>query len=205
MPARPCSGCAVPAGGRACRRLDEASGQPHRPASALDDELGTRREDPVSRALWEAHRARMLAATGNLAVGLPSPRLVERDRFALRALVLLLLVATWFIATGERGKRVLLAFDWTGPAAPAPYRIDAWVTPPAYTGRPPLLLSGVRSGEPVADGRNAGPIEVPAGSVVTVRATGLKDLTLRPRGAGLQELARRRCPSRPPAPSSAAC
>jgi uncharacterized protein (TIGR02302 family) len=171
------------------RRLDVASGRPHRPASALDDELGTRREDPVSRALWEAHRERMLAETQDLAVGLPSPRLVERDRFALRALVLLLLIATWFLATGEHGKRVMMAFDWTGPAAPAPYRIDAWVTPPAYTGRPPLLLSGVRSGEPVSEGRAAGPIEVPAGSVVTIRATGIGTLDLRTRGNGLKEMA----------------
>ncbi|CUU43909.1 hypothetical protein BVIRIDIS_29370 [Blastochloris viridis] len=171
------------------RRLDRVSGLPHRPASALDDELGTRREDPVSRALWDAHRARLLAETRDIAVGLPSPRLVEHDRFALRALVLLLVIATWFMAEGERTKRVLLAFDWTGPAAPAPYRIDAWVTPPAYTGRPPLLLSGVRSGEPVAEGRHAGPIDVPAGSVVTIRATGLSTLALRMRGSGFAEVA----------------
>ena len=71
-------------------------------------------------------------------------------RYALRALVLILVVATFFAAGGERYRRIAAAFDWHGVVAPANYRIDAWVTPPAYTGRPPLILPGLRPGEPVA-------------------------------------------------------
>ncbi|BBF94772.1 TIGR02302 family protein [Blastochloris tepida] len=182
----------------ALRRLDAVSGQPHRPVSALDDRLATRRDDPMSRALWEAHRERMLAQSGTLDAGLPSPRMVERDPWALRALVLLLVVATWFMAEGDRGRRILTAFDWSGAASAPPYRIDAWVTPPAYTGRPPLLLSGVRSGEPVSEARGSGPIEVPAGSVVTVRATGLGTLALRTQG-GLEDLSGQGDAPAPPA------
>ena len=79
--------------------------------------------------------------------GMPLPRLSARDPFALRALVLVLVVATFFAAGGDRTKRVAAAFDWHGVVTPANYRIDAWVTPPAYTGRPPLILPGLRPGE----------------------------------------------------------
>ena len=37
-------------------------------------------------------------------------------------------------------RRIAAAFDWHGVVASANYRIDAWVTPPAYTGRPPQIL-----------------------------------------------------------------
>ncbi len=59
-------------------------------------------------------------------------------------------------------KRVAAAFDWQGVMPPANFRIDAWVTPPTYTGRPPMILPGLRPGEPVQTA-NA-PVAVPAGS-----------------------------------------
>ncbi len=45
------------------------------------------------------------------------------------------------------------AFDWQGVVAPANFRVDAWVTPPPYTARPPILLPGMRAGEPDAGRR----------------------------------------------------
>ena len=77
------------------------------------------------------------------------PRLARRDPFAVRALVAVLVVATFFAAGGERMKRVAAAFDWQGVMVPANFRIDAWVSPPTYTGRPPVILQGLRPGEPV--------------------------------------------------------
>ena len=90
--------------------------------------------------------ARCLSAR-KLKAGWPSPRLSLRDPMALRALVLILAVASFFAAGGERLKRVTAAFDWQGVVAPANFRIDAWVTPPVYTGRPPVMLPGLRPGE----------------------------------------------------------
>src|SRR5207247_5854538 len=63
------------------------------------------------------------------------PRLALRDPFAVRALVAVLVVATFFAAGGERMKRIAAAFDWQGVIQPANFRIDAWVSPPPYTGR----------------------------------------------------------------------
>ena len=88
-----------------------------------------------------------------LKAGWPAPRLALRDPIALRALVLILVTASFFAATGERMKRVEAAFDWQGVVTPANFRIDAWVTPPVYTGRPPVMLPGLRPGE-TARGRS---------------------------------------------------
>jgi len=53
--------------------------------------------------------------------------------------------------------------------APANFRIDAWVTPPVYTGRPPVMLQGLRPGDSAQTGA---PVAVPTGSQLVIRATG---------------------------------
>src|SRR6185437_15713735 len=71
----------------------------------------------------------------------------------------------------ERWKRVTAAFDWHGVVAPANFRIDAWVTPPVYTGRPPVMLPGLRPGENAQTTASA-PVAVPVGSQIVIRSTG---------------------------------
>ncbi|MBB3770894.1 uncharacterized protein (TIGR02302 family) [Angulomicrobium tetraedrale] len=170
----------------ALTRLDRESHLPHRPVTALADQLASRPDDPVAAALWRAHVARASAQLGRLRVGLPSPRLAAIDRRAVRALVLLGVIATFFMAPGDHLRRIGAAFDWHAFAPPAPYRIDAWVTPPAYTGRPPVMLPGLRSQEAAQNGAatppgeagdmpsfDAAALTVPAGSELVVRIIGL--------------------------------
>jgi hypothetical protein len=152
------------------RRLDRNSGLPHRPATAIADEIAAPTEDSYSVALWRAHIERALRAAKTLKAGTPMPRLALRDPFAVRALVAVLVVATFFAAGGERIKRIAAAFDWQGVMMPANFRIDAWVSPPPYTGRPPVILPGLRPGEPV---QSAAALSVPAGSMLVIRATGI--------------------------------
>jgi uncharacterized protein (TIGR02302 family) len=151
------------------RRLDRNSGEAHRPATTVNDAIAANQHDPVAQALWRAHIERALLSARKLKAGWPAPRLALRDPIALRALVLILVVASFFAATGERMKRIEAAFDWRGVVAPANFRIDAWVTPPVYTGRPPVMLPGLRPGEPV---EAAAPVAVPVGSQLVVRGTG---------------------------------
>jgi uncharacterized protein (TIGR02302 family) len=151
------------------RRLDRSSGESHRPATAVADQIAANQHDPVAQALWRAHVERALMSARKFTAGWPSPRLSLRDPMALRALVLLLVTVTFFAAGGERIKRISAAFDWQGVVAPANYRIDAWVTPPIYTGRPPVMLPGMRPGEAA---QASPPVQVPAGSQLVVRATG---------------------------------
>jgi uncharacterized protein (TIGR02302 family) len=151
------------------RRLDRSSGEIHRPATTVNDEIAANEHDPVAQALWRAHVERALMSARKLKAGWPTPRLALRDPTALRALVLILVTAGFFAATGERMKRIEAAFDWHGVVAPANFRIDAWVTPPVYTGRPPVMLPGMRPGETT---EAAGPVAVPVGSQLVVRGTG---------------------------------
>src|SRR5205085_4482908 len=126
--------------------------------------------DSFALTLWRAHVERALRAAKTLKAGVPAPRLALRDPLALRALVAVLVVATFVAAGGERLKRLGAAFDWQGVIVPANFRIDAWVIPPTYTGRPPVLLPGLRPGEPV---QSAAAMAVPAGSTLVIRATGI--------------------------------
>ena len=80
-------------------------------------------------------------------------------------------VATSFAAGGERWKRITAAFDWHGVVLPANFRVDAWVIPPAYTGKPPLILPGIHPGETAALPTN-GIVAVPVNSTLVVRSTG---------------------------------
>jgi uncharacterized protein (TIGR02302 family) len=166
----------IPGTDLALRRLDRSSGLAHRPATAIADSLATDNADPVADALWRAHVSRASEAARRLRAGWPHPHLAARDPFALRALVLLAVVVTFFMAGSDRVGRVAAAFDWSGVITPKLYRVDAWVTPPAYTGRPPVLLPGIRHDAP-APGEIAA-ISVPAGSELVVRATGLTSVDL---------------------------
>src|ERR1700737_520741 len=148
-------------------RLDRATGVRHRPATALTDTLAT--QDPVALALWQAQRQRTLASIKRIRAGLPSPRLAIHDPWALRALVAVLMVATYVAAGDERMLRTEAAFDWNGVLASPNIRVDAWVTPPLYTGKPPIILSAANKEAAIPA---AGPLSVPAGSTLIVRSSG---------------------------------
>jgi len=155
------------------RRLDRESGLRHRPATAMADALAVTPQDPYSLALWKAHRERAQQAVRSFRAALPSPRIARRDPYALRSLVLLACIATFFAAGGDRMRRIAAAFDWDGVVAPANFRVDAWVVPPLYTGKPPVVLPGVHPGAAFAQLRS--PVSVPVNSTLVVRATGKVD------------------------------
>ena len=163
----------IPAAAEGLSRLDRGSGLRHRPATAIADELAVAPQDPYSLALWKIHLERTLASARSFKAGWPSPRLSATDPYALRGLVLVAVIATFIAADGEHWKRIAAAFDWQGVVLPANFRVDAWVTPPAYTGKPPIILAGLHPGEaPRQDAQAAPVVSVPAGSTLLVRTTG---------------------------------
>ncbi len=182
----------IPSRQEGLQRLDRISGLPHRPATTVTDNMATTVGDPFSIALWRAHLDRAADAARGLKAGFPSPQLAARDPYALRGLVLVLLVATFFAAGGERLQRITSAFDFRGVVTPANFRVDAWVTPPLYTGRSPLLLPGLRPGEPLPQ---AASHAVPIGSILVVRASGTSGLDVATSG----ELREAPGSSKPPA------
>ena len=144
-------------------RLDKAAGIAHRPVSALHDAMVQGAADPFAQALWRAHQQRLRERIGRLRLGLPKPGLPALDRYALRAVPLIALFVSFFVAGEDRLARLASAF--TAPPeviAVQPVRIDAWVTPPLYTRRPPQTLSTTGSET----------VSVPQGSLLVVRVAG---------------------------------
>jgi hypothetical protein len=117
------------------RRIEQASGLPHRPLTALEDRMSAS-ADPASARLWAAHRARMLKAVRRLRVGTPRAGFARRDPFGLRAAVLLLLLVAGLEAGDQWGTRLLRAVQpsFAATVAAAPPSLDVWLTPPDYTG-----------------------------------------------------------------------
>ena len=142
------------------RRLERATGLAHRPLAALTD----RPAIAGAEALWRAHVARAGAQVRRLKVGLPRPGLASQDRRALRGGLLVALVAGAIVAGGDAPDRLARAFAPGFPPRPVPPApvLQAWITPPAYTGIAPLFLKP--EGSPG--------VAVPASSHLTVSITG---------------------------------
>jgi uncharacterized protein (TIGR02302 family) len=141
-------------------RLEKASALDHRPLTAYNDTLPEENPSPETLALWKAHRIRAAQALKKLKAGAPHPRIDKYDPFALRAALLLMLVAAAAWAWDDFGSRVRAAF--TVPESPAGtgVRIDAWISPPEYTRKEPFVLADKPGTEAVA---------VPQGSALTVK------------------------------------
>jgi uncharacterized protein (TIGR02302 family) len=145
----------------AAARLDAGAQGALRPAASLDDTLAGAQAgvDPATAALWALHRKRLAATLRNTPIAPPRPGLPERDPFALRAFALVAAVAAAFVAGDEKRARLAAAFDWRATKIFASgQRVDAWFEPPAYTGRPPIVL-----------GSESGSIAAPVNSLLRLR------------------------------------
>jgi len=163
----------------AIRRIEQVSNIPHRPASSYEDTLAAEADDPETQALWKAHRARLAALFQRLRVGTPRPRVDRYDPFALRALMILLIATVLGFVGISSFDRIKTAFQLAGDTNLASVRLDAWVSPPTYTARPPVMLSD--GGTPVVQAAvergtavdSLTPVVVPRSSTLVVRIAGL--------------------------------
>ncbi|WP_235777159.1 TIGR02302 family protein [Rhizobium mesoamericanum] len=148
------------------RLLERHNGLQHQPVAVQEDEPAT--DTPFARALWREHQTRMAEKIAALDTGFPRPDIASHDRLALRAVPALLVATAFAYSLSASGGSISDALQ-PRPASqtidPA-VRIDAWVTPPSYTGRAPIYLT--------ANGTEQGPIRVPQLSNLTVRVSGGK-------------------------------
>ncbi len=143
----------------ALARLD--ADLPDSPIAALTDSQAIGAEDPASRAVWAAHRARMMTALEGLKAPQPQIRLAARDPYALRLIAATALASALIFGAGTRpGELAALAPGAVPIGAEASW--EGWITPPAYTGKPTLYLADQPSG----------PLAVPVGSQITLRLYG---------------------------------
>lgn len=149
----------LPRADDADRRLESASGLRHRPLQTLTDTPAL----PGAQALWAAHLQRNAARIGRLRVGLPHPGLARIDRRAVRGGLIVALAACLGVAAEQAPQRLARAVSPGLAAAPAsrPELLQAWITPPGYTGQAPVFLKN-----------DGGAASVPAGSHLTVSLSG---------------------------------
>ncbi len=140
------------------RRLELASRLPHRPLAALAD-----RRAAGAAALWDTHQARLAGSLGQLRAGWPHPALAPHDRWGLRFIVPAALLAGFLVAREDAGALLLAAAAPGIAPVPGPAgNLQAWISPPAFTGMAPIFLHA-GSGETA---------RVPEGSVLTASLTG---------------------------------
>jgi uncharacterized protein (TIGR02302 family) len=143
-------------------RLERANQLLHTPVQVQTDRPSGR-PDSLADALWREHQKRMAGRLGSLGGDLPQTRVPERDPWALRAAAALLFACAFAFSFGPTGGRLGDAFKVHAVRDTVPPRIDAWVTPPTYTGKAPIFLTADAS-TPV--------INVPEGSELSLRVTG---------------------------------
>jgi uncharacterized protein (TIGR02302 family) len=147
----------------ALRKLDSANALHHREASSLQDEPAP---ESAAGEVWEEHLRRKLAAVHNLNVTPPHSAWRLFDPVALRVPVALALVAAFFLGQGDLLSNVKNAASLAAPIPAKPIVLDAWLKPPSYTGKPPLLLTSPAMQEklkPVSE------LSVPENSVLNLR------------------------------------
>lgn len=150
----------------ALRHLEKSSGLAHAPLSSYEDVAAENTGDP---ALWAAHRNWISERIARLRIGFPLSVLALRDPYALRAAVALLLVIG-IAGTGAGRLDRLSDALLPGAAGARMANIEAWITPPGYTGKPPVYLE--RKAEEATELTK---LEVPEGSTLSIRVHGLKN------------------------------
>jgi len=147
-----------PSPAEADRRLEADSNLRHQPLAVLSDQPAT-----GGATIWAAHVARARAQITRLRLHAPRPMLAAADPRALRALVLIGLAIGVGVAGQDAWPRLASAFEpgfVPQPLPPAPL-VQAWITPPSYTGLPPVFLKP-----------EGGAVTVPAASRLSISVTG---------------------------------
>lgn len=146
------------------RRIELANRLEHEPVGVQNDRPAGER-DLFAAALWREHQRRMAGQLDRLGADAPRTGVPQRDPWGMRAAAALLLVVAFAFSAGPLGGRVDDAFRAHSFAEALPARIDAWVTPPAYTGRAPIYMTADANRERTF-------FTVPRDSRVTLRVTG---------------------------------
>lgn len=149
----------------ASRLLEERNGLAHQPVGVQEDEPAF--DTPFARALWKEHQLRMAKRIAELDAGPPRPDIARQDPMALRAIPALVLFAAFGFSFSNGAGDFIDAFRNrpAGGLTNPDIRLDAWATPPSYTGRAPIFLTG-------SNAATNDVVSLPQGSRLTIRMTG---------------------------------
>jgi uncharacterized protein (TIGR02302 family) len=148
-------------------RLETTSPVAHRPLTTVEDTLVSG-ATAIQQWMWRLHQARAHEDLDRLRVKAPAPGIASRDRFALRAAVVLGLFVAVIGGWKDMGNRV-----WRGVLPmfggdSSRTAIKLWITPPTYTNLSPIYIE-----TPAPEGTTAQTsIDIPAGSKALAIVTG---------------------------------
>ena len=130
-----------PSEAEAYTRLDARL--PGQPIAALTDDQALGTDDPASKAVWQAHLARMADRAAQARAVEPNLRLAKRDPFALRYVALTALVMAVMFGSLWRVASLTGLGPNSAAALAAGPTWEGWAQPPAYTGKPSLYLNDI--------------------------------------------------------------
>ena len=146
-----------------------------RPLASITDRPAD--PNPQSQPLWRAHEGRLAREAQRLRPPSFAQSWRKADpymlRLALPIVLAALLVGNWTTASSRLAGA--LSPDYGSLLGADNMQIEAWVTPPAYSGRAPIFVSN-----------QSGTLLVPAGSEVTIRAQSRSAPKLEVRAEGEQ-------------------
>ena len=150
----------IPTRGAALVRLDETL--PGRPIQALMDTQAIGETDAASMAVWRAHQARMAQRAAQAKAVPADLRIARRDPYALRYVAVVIFAVALIFGSIWRVGSVTTMTPGAGDGLATGPVWEGWAESPRYTGRPTIYLNDITEG----------PLEVPAGSLITLRLYG---------------------------------
>ena len=150
----------LPSLNEAKRRVEYDSGLKHRPFDTLTDRPAIGEED----AVWQTHIDKARAAADTAQRPMWRSVLAPKDPYFLRFILPILLLIGFTFGLGDNRERLRHAVSpkWQHGMSANNATFEAWIDPPAYTGRPPIYFKSTQS------------VEVPEGSTLVTRVNGLR-------------------------------
>jgi len=171
----------------AARRVERDSALAHRPLSESHDRIAAGQGDELAESLWRAHMLWLLSSAKTLRLHWPRSSLPARDPYRLRYVVLIAVVAAFIIAGGEWKPRLVAGLTPAPPSNVLAIALNAWVSPPAYTGQAPHAINTEPTGQ-----ETGSETVVPQGSALIMRVRGARfepNLSVRPAAEGTLKFA----------------
>ncbi len=143
------------------RRVEYDSGAAHRPLDTIED------RPALSADGWDQHYQKAEDKVATLSKPQLRPVLGAIDKYFLRFITPVAIILSVMIGTSQSFERLRHALTpgWISGAIGDDVTFEAWIDPPAYTGRPPIYF------------KNTDKVEVPEGSELVARIIGTKNPT----------------------------
>ncbi len=136
----PLGGIRFIGGDKIDRRIEQDNALLHQPITSQDDKLAVNGDD-FAQTLWKLHQQKMASEVDYVEGVRARTDIPTRDPWALRTLAPLALLSAFAFSYGTGGGALSDVFRSHHQEEIIPPRLDAWITPPSYTGTAPIFMT----------------------------------------------------------------